>query len=194
MATNRHWLQLPTVPAPSPHNQHAAVTYEVSATYIRTMFGGNRLTQIFQTWVHVAGELPPINNVSRLMQGPVVPSLTTLHQSVACFRGVKRPYYDEEDGGSVIVYVLNPAVSVDRDVSLVCLAKAVRVPSDTCLTVQVRPSAALQSQRTALDSSVTRSIDPADAETIHGVVTRIEFISGNGETRSCRNGTRSGIT
>jgi hypothetical protein len=104
-----------------------------------------------------------------------------LKQSVACFRGVKRPYDDDEDGGSVIIYVLNPTVSLDRDVNLVCLAKAVRVPSDTCLTVQVRPTAALQTLQSALDTPVTRSIDTADAATVHGVVTRLEFISGNGE-------------
>jgi hypothetical protein len=182
MTSNRNWLQPPSVVAPSPHDKSKTVRYAISESYIRTLLSGNRLTQIFQVWAHVVGELPPINNVSRLGRGTVRPSLTTMAQSVACFRGVKRPYDDEEEGDSVLVYVLNPPVSIDRDVSLVCLAKAVRVPSDTCLTVQVKPTAALHPAPAALNSDVTRSFDDAGAEAIHGELTRLEFISGNGET------------
>ncbi len=182
MTSNRNWLQPPSVLAPSPYDRTKTVRYVISETYIQTLFGGNRLTQIFQVWAHVIGELPPINNVSRLLRGPVVPSLTTMAQSKACFRGVMRPYDEEEEGDSVLVYVLNPPVSIDRDVSLVCLAKAVRVPSNTCLTVQVRPTVALQPEETALNSDVTRSVGHAGEETIHGVVTRLEFISGDGGT------------
>jgi hypothetical protein len=183
MESNRFWLQPPEVVAPSPDDQTKTVGLEISPTYIRTLFVGKRLTQIFWIWAHVVGELPPINNVSRLNFGPVTPTLTTLRQSVACFRGVRRPYDDEEGGESVLVYVLNPMVSLDHEVSLVCLAKAVRVPSETCLTVQVKPTSALQVPKTALNSDVTRrSSGNADAETIHGVVTGLEFISGNGET------------
>jgi len=56
------------------------------------------------------------------------------------------------------------------------------VPSNSCLTVQIKPKAALQARTTALDGDVTRSFDAGDAEIIHGVVTRLEFVSGNGET------------
>lgn len=181
MTANRYWLQLPLVQAPSPTDRNETITYHVSETYIRTLLTGKRLTQIYWAWTHVAGELPPINNVSRLNRGPVVPSLTTLAQSVACFRGVKRPYVDDEDGDSVIVYVLNPTVSIAHDVNMVCLARAVQLASNTCLTVQVRPSAALQPQAVALNSIVTRSIDSGDDKAVHGVITRLEFIPGNGE-------------
>lgn len=181
MATNRHWLQLPHAKAPSPEDRKKIVTYAISEDLVQRLFAANRLTMIFQLWAHVVGELPPIHNVSRLLHGEVTPSLTTLAQSVACFRGVNRPYDDEEEGESVLVYVLNPTVSVDRDVNLVCLAKAVKVPSGTCLTVQVKPTKPLQSDESSVEKGVTRSFDSEDVKIIRGVVTRLEFVSGNGE-------------
>ena len=179
---DKYWLQPPLVAAPNPWDRSKTVAYEVSPTYVRTLFAGNRLTQIYWLWTHVVGQLPPIPNISWLHSRPVVPSLTTLADSVACFRGVQRPYDDEETGDSVLLYVLNPAVSIARDVNLVCLAKAARVPSNTCLTVQVRPSVALQSQKSALNGGVTRSFDTVEPEAVHGVVTRLELISGDGGT------------
>lgn len=182
MTSNRHWLELPIVQAPSPDDRDKLINFAVSDDYVDTLVGASRLTPIFQLWTHTVGELPPINNVSRLRQGAVIPTLTTLEQSVACFRGVKRPYDDEQNGESVLVYVLNPMVTVARDVSLVCLAKAVIVPSNSCLTVQVKPTAALQVQSAPLNSDVTRSFGSVDAEIIHGVITRVEFVPGDGET------------
>jgi hypothetical protein len=182
MASNRHWLHPPTVKAPSPYNRSEVITFAISDIYLKTLFGGKRVTPIYQIWTHVVGELPPINNVSRLLNVDVVPTLTTLQHSIACFRGVQRPYDDEEDGGSVLVYVLNPKVSIARDVNMACLAKAVRVPAETCLTVQVKPTAALQPPKMALNSDVTRYFDTEDEETVHGVVTRLEFIPGTGDS------------
>lgn len=179
---NQHWLKPPLVLAPSPNDRGKLVRFEISNTFLRTLVTSRRITPIFWVWAHVIGELPPINNVSRLLQVDVVPSLTTLEQSIACFRGVKRPYDDEEEGESILVYVLNPTVSLDRDVNLVCPAKAVKVPSNTCLTVQVKPTTALHKSLSALNSEPTRFFDlTEDAETIHGVVTRLEFISGTGD-------------
>lgn len=180
MAQNRYWLRPPCVNAPDPEDRTKTVTYEVSELFTYTLAAASRLSPIFQMWAHVVGELPPINNVSRLARGEVIPTLTTLADSVACFRGVKRPYDDEEDGNSVLVYVLNPAVTLDRDISLVCLAKAVKVPLDTCLTVQVKPKKPLLSAESSLNNAVTQAAGTEDK--IHGVVTRLEFVSGNGES------------
>lgn len=179
--TNQHWLKPPTVLAPSPHDRGKLVRFEISPTMVRTFVTARRVSPIYWIWAHVVGELPPINNVSRLRQVDVVPSLMTLEQSIACFQGVGRPYDDEKEGESVLVYVLNPAVSMDLDPNLVCPAKAVKVPSNTCLTVQVKPTEALQNSESTLNSDVTRSFDAEDDRTIRGVVTRLEFIPGTGD-------------
>jgi hypothetical protein len=179
---DKYWLRPPLVLAPSPHDRAKLITLEISQVFLRTNVTAKRISPVYWVWAHVVGELPPINNVSRFSQVAVVPTLMTLEQSIACFQGVGRPYDDEEHGESILVYVLNPAVSLDRDTNLVCPAKAVRVPSNTCLTVQVKPTDALQNSRTALNSAtVTRNFDTEDVETIHGVVTRLEFIPGTGD-------------
>jgi hypothetical protein len=185
MAQDKYWLRPPAVQAPAPDDRTKLVTYKISEHLTYTLAAASRLSPIFQLWAHVVGELPPINNVSRLSHGEVIPTLTKLTQSVACFKGVKRPYDDELDGASVVVYVLNPTVTLDREVSLVCLAKAVTVPADTCLTVQVKlPQAALQPSGTSLNTGVTRSSKPdvgvTEDNLIHGVVTRLEFVEGDG--------------
>jgi hypothetical protein len=84
--------------------------------------------------------------------------------SVACFSGLQRPHDDERDGASVLVYVLNPKVSLEYSPSLVCLAQAVPVPSNCVLTVQVRPNFPLQQGE----------------DGVNGLVTRLEFVVNDG--------------
>lgn len=165
MTPKKHWLRPPKVSAPSGADRNRAVNYKVSEHYLDCLGAVFRQTPVFQTWVHVIGELPPINNISRVMRGGTGPTLTTLHDSVACFRGVNRPYDDEALGESVLVYVINPRVSLDYVADLVCAAKTVQVPGNTCLTVQVKPF------KTPLQQ---------DGLLVEGVVTRLEFVTGTG--------------
>jgi hypothetical protein len=160
----KHWLNLPVVRAPSATNRTKIVQYAISEQFIGRNSTVVRLSPIFQVWTHVIGELPPINNIQRVTRGTLTPTLTTLADSVALFRGVRRPYDDEEQGESVLVYVLNPEVTIAHETDLACLAKASLVPTDTCLTVQVKPKS-LQIQ----------------GESVEGLVTRLEFVSGGRE-------------
>src|SRR4051794_35729205 len=160
----RHWLRPPPVNAPGADDRSTSAVYTVAEDYMYTLRSVHRLSPIFQMWAHVVGEPPPINNISRIDRLPVKPSLTTLDDSVACFRGVKRPYTDEEEGSSILIYVLNPTVTLVRDTNMVCLAKAAKL-GDVALTVQVRPlkEADLQPDRNPLHQ---------------GVITRLEFVPG----------------
>jgi hypothetical protein len=160
-----HWLRPPVVRAPSAENQTQIVSYAISEQFMGRNSSVVRLSPIFQMWVHVVGKLPPINNVRRVFRGTVVPDVTTLADSVALFRGVRRPYDDEEQGESVLVYVLNPTATIAYEVDPACLAKASLVPPNTCLTVQVKPAKSLQ----------------VHGESVQGVVTRLEFVSGSRE-------------
>lgn len=163
----KHWMRPPLVSAPSADDRSVSVAYAVSEDYLLTLRNVSRLSEIFQVWAHVVGEPPPINNISRIALSAVKPTLTTLADSVACFRGVKRPYTDEANGGSVLVYVLNPTVTLERDVNMVCLARAARVPASAALTVQVVP--------------VKHSgVNPAQELPYQGIITRLEFVVGEG--------------
>lgn len=86
----------------------------------------------------------------------------------ACFQGVNRPYDTESDGGSVLVYVLQPKISIAYKASMACVARSVTVPEDTVLTVQIRPSSTLQKSQPGID----------------GIVTRLEFVSSEGKANA----------
>jgi hypothetical protein len=92
------------------------------------------------------------------------PTVSTLNDSVACFRGVKRPCDGEKNGDSVLVYVLNPKVSVAYEPNMACLAKAVRLAANVVATVQVKLTRPLQN----------------GGKNVCGIVTRIEFVLGDG--------------
>ena len=150
------WLTLPLVSAPDPDDRTKTIRMEVAPSYIDTNFRIRRLTPIFQLWAHVVGQLPPINNISSLLRGPVTPTLTTLVDAVAAFRGVRRPYDGEQNGDSVVVYVLRPAVSIQHHPSMVCAARAVKVGAETILTVQACPMQALQASGGPVKYRITR--------------------------------------
>lgn len=157
------WLNPPHVMAPDPEDHAKLITLEISRTWIETLFFNRRRSPIFQVWAHVVGKLPPINNISRLAEASLSPSLITLSDSISCFRGVRRPHGSEEQGRSVIVYVLRPEVTIAYEPSMLCVATAFRVPVNTLLTIHVCPADSLQ------DSALS----------IKGNVTRLEFVSGD---------------
>jgi hypothetical protein len=154
------WLQFPPVVAPSA-DRGAEVFYEISEDFLGGHAGIGRRTPIFQAWAHLVGDLPPINNVARLARGPLPPTLCTLKDAVACFQGLQRPHDKEKNGESVLIYVLNPLVTVIFYPDLACLARAQKVPVGVVLTVQVRPHPPLLASQSQLN----------------GLVTRLEFVS-----------------
>jgi hypothetical protein len=162
MNNTPHWLSPPNVDAPSPDDPGANIRLGMSESYIKRHAETMRVSPVYWLWVHAVGELPPINNVSRVMKGLAPPTLTKLGQSVACFRGVNRPYDDDENGHSVVVYVLNPTVTIEFEKDMACMAKAMKVPVNTALTVQARLRKSLQAQ----------------GETVDGIITRVEFVVG----------------
>jgi hypothetical protein len=150
------WLRPPLVSAPNPDDRTKVISMEIAPGYIETNHRIRRLTPIFQLWAHVAGQLPPINNIQSLQRSRVRPTLTTLENAIAAFRGVRRPYDGEQNGESVVVYVLRPDVSIQSHASMVCMARAVKVPPETLLTVQACPVQPLQGAPLSVKYRVTR--------------------------------------
>jgi hypothetical protein len=156
------WLLLPDVTAPG-MDRRAKATYRVSPEFVKKSATINRATPVMQLWAHVAGQLPPINNISRLAATAPNPTLTTLHDSVALYQGLKRPHDNEHDGDSVLIYVVNPKLTVAYQADIVCVARAVTLPKNTVLTVQVRHQHPLLKGESQLN----------------GVITRLEFVSSD---------------
>jgi hypothetical protein len=163
MEPMENWLSLPDVTAPSGLSRKALHRYRISPEFVERNASINRNTPILQLWAHIVGCLPPINNISRLAGATPTPTLCTLAKSVGCFQGLKRPHDEEHDGDSVMIYVLNPLVTIAYHADMVCLAKAVTVPKNTVLTVQVRPKHPLLT----------------DESQLNGVLTRLEFVSSD---------------
>lgn len=155
-----NWLAFPNIGAPSPQDPNRHLNYAVSDTFIERNASNHRNTPILQMWTHVLGQLPPINNISKVSNSGLVPTLQTLNDAVACFEGINRPHDNENNGQSVLVYILTPTVSIQFEPNMVCQARSIEVPPMTVLTVQVRPAASLQ----AVDQG------------INGIVTRLEFV------------------
>jgi hypothetical protein len=158
-----HWLEYPTTTAPNPDKSKDNLTLRLSPELVSQHFAGRRLTPLFQAWCPLFGELPPINNIGKVAKAVPPPTLTTLHDAVACFGGIQRPHDKEQNGDSVLVYVLNPPVSIEFSPSLVCMAQPVQVPVNSVLTVQVRPNFPLQQGR----------------DGVEGLITKIEYVFGD---------------
>ena len=70
---DRHWLRPPVVLAPGPYDRGKLVRFGISRSMFMTLVTARRVSPIYWAWAHVVGELPPINNISRLLQVDVVP-------------------------------------------------------------------------------------------------------------------------
>jgi hypothetical protein len=106
-----NWLSFPDVSAPSGLNRKIMYRYRVSLEFVERNASISRNTPILQIWAHIVGQLPPINNISRLAGATPTPTLSTLAKAVGCFQGLKRPHDDEHDGDSVLIYVLIPSLT-----------------------------------------------------------------------------------
>lgn len=151
-----HWLEFPIVSAPDPLRRQDTVYYEISEEFVATNARLRRRTPIFHLWAHVVGRLPPINNAHVILADPAVPTICTLHNSVACFQGVKRPLDMDDDGNLMRAYILNPKVTIEYDPGLACVARTVQVPEQVVAMVLVKPVLPLQKQTKSVTGQVTR--------------------------------------
>jgi hypothetical protein len=79
-----------------------------------------------------------------------------LHDSVACFQGVKRPVDTDDDGTLMRAYILNPKVSIEYDPGLACVARTAQIPSRIVAMVLVKPVLSLQKHGKSVTGQVTR--------------------------------------
>lgn len=158
------WNEFEPFEAPG-RDRSARVRLTISQEYVDTLVEVRRLTPLFWLSSHVFGRLPEINLIRLVENAQPTTQLTTLDDAYALFEGIKRPHDDENNGESVLVYVLRPSVSIEFAASMGCQAQAALPPENAVLTVLVRTNKPLQDE---------------DGE-IHGVVTRIEWVISEGK-------------
>ncbi|MCJ2120640.1 hypothetical protein MKK65_29475 [Methylobacterium sp. J-001] len=163
--SNSHRRDPPVIEAPCPEDRERVLRFGFSADITGHGRANWRQTPLFMAWAHLVGRVPPINNASYATRGGLEPTYSTLKAAKACFRGLKRPHNNEDDGSSVLVYVLKPAATLQYDSSsaMVCPMSVLLMPSAAVLTVQVRLAASLQEPVNGIDGIVTR-IEPVAGE------------------------------
>jgi hypothetical protein len=160
------WLDLPNIAIADPTSPTRTVQVRVAGSPLHEFYVGNRKTPIWQAWVHLAGTVPPINNAKFVYTDHPGCDFGDLKRPVAIFRGVKRPWLDEEDGRSVLAYVLNPTHTMFNELNMVCVAQGAKAPEDTVLVVLVRPyDAACKAPESGLFGAITKwEFVPSDCD------------------------------
>lgn len=156
-----HWSKPPLIEARSGERSEEKLLLGTSDDLTGWRNSNFRSTPIFMLWAHCVGQLPPINLISMLAESNPTPTLTKLLDAHACFRGVNRPHLLENDGESVLVYVLKPEVTIEYKADMACVARAIKPTKPFVLTIQVVLVPALQ--------------NPPDG--VAGVITRIEPVA-----------------
>lgn len=149
------WNDFEIFTAPG-RDKNIRMRFIISKEFIDTHTEINKLTPLFQTTAHLYGRLPNINLISRVEDADPTPTLMTLDDASACYEGIKRPLDDENNGSSVLIYILKPDVTIERSASMTCMARAAIPPNNSVLTVLVRTNQGLQDDCGDIDGCVTR--------------------------------------
>jgi hypothetical protein len=160
------WAKFPNIDARNPNDRDKNIRLQISGGFIIGNLRKNLRTPIFQSWAHLVGVLPPVPNVAFLKERGVSPTLTTLLDAHACFRGVSRPHGSELDGGSVYTYLIKVGITLRfDDTPPVSMPAIQRLEADLGLAVYVKADEGLQS----------------NGESVWGTALRIELIETSPE-------------
>jgi len=142
----------PLVPSPSPEDPTKTSIFGVSPSFLHSHAGLScvelRSSKCGPTsWENCLR----LTIVSRLTESGLAPSLTTLNDSVACFRGVKRPYDEEDDGRSILIYVLEPEASIVFEPDMASVGEDCQSSGQYGADRTVKPTKSLQISATNVD-------------------------------------------
>jgi hypothetical protein len=158
------WRNPPLVTASSHEDKIKKVQYSISADLTGTKRLNWKRTPLYWVWVHLLGKLPPFTNAGIIQRDGVSPTFSTLLDATACFQGVERPHNTEDNGNSVLVYVLKPSATVEYAVRMGAPIRAIELPTTHVLTVQVCLTTSLHTDGSAISGIVTR-FEPVVADT-----------------------------
>lgn len=137
--------EFPLIDVVCPEGSGKTVALQIAQSTIQKLIQAGRKTEIFQAWVHLVGEMPPVNN-AELVRRTEFPEahFGNLSEAHACFRGVRRRYDHDDNGSEVFVYVIRTGHTVRWKPDMRSFAAYYPAPSNVLLTVQVKPRTALQ--------------------------------------------------
>jgi hypothetical protein len=159
------WYCPPNIDAPHYNGREQRLCLGVSDDITGKRTPHCRKTPLFMVWAHAIGRLPPIHAISHLAESAPTPTLTTLDDATACFRGIHRPHLREDNGDNVITYILKPEVSIEFAASMACLARAVSPPTPFVITMQVVLNECLQVSHDNVAGIITR-VEPIGCDLV----------------------------
>jgi hypothetical protein len=132
------WLQFPdSMLAPSPQDRTKLCKLKIAQNDVRKLARAGRRQAAFELWSIVLGQIPPVPGVER-RNTPHPDDLTSLRDAHACFRGIKRPLAEDDNGDHVFAYILRPHFLYEYDPSMVSVASKVPVPRNVVFVTYVR--------------------------------------------------------
>jgi hypothetical protein len=139
------WLQFPkTIAARSPLDRAQVCTFRVAETDLRKAVRAGRRQPIMEFWSVVVGSPPPIPGVDHRNR-ETLGDLASLKDAYACFRGIRRPVAEDDDGENVLAYVVHPSFFYEFDANMTSPALKVPVPRGLVFVVYVRLDGAYNS-------------------------------------------------
>lgn len=102
------WLAFPqTVRARSPFDRSKVVELRVARGDLLKAAGLRRRQPAYEFWSMILGTVPPVPGADRFAPEGAT-GLIALQDAHACFRGVRRPCAEDDDGDQMVAYVLKP--------------------------------------------------------------------------------------
>lgn len=120
------------VNAPSPDSSGGFVELLVNRSRIQDIAETGRNNDIFALFYNVCGVVPPVNNIGYHENNSFKDDWGGLRHSHVIFRGLKRPFHEQNHDSNVYIYVTCPRF-VYRFVTdnMVCPAKRVDSPPNS---------------------------------------------------------------
>jgi hypothetical protein len=137
------WLDFPaTIGAPSPFDKTCLCSFRIGREDTLKAARAGRRQPAFQLWSVVIGKAPPVPNVTWHKNFPSDAGLTRLGEAHACFKGLQRPLAEDDDGSSVLAYILKPrfyyAFDSGYDGAMVCVARKLVAADDLVFAAYIR--------------------------------------------------------
>jgi len=153
---NPRWLDLPKIiRARSPFDPNRQCLYRIAREDCVKAARARRRQPVFEFWSILNGEPPPVPNVERYGRASAVMGLVRLTAAHACFRGIRRPFAEDDSGANILAYVLKPTQFYRYEPNLACVAQKQNVPEDVVFVAYVRMDEPCEGERIDIKGVLT---------------------------------------
>lgn len=132
------WLDIPqTIIGLSTETKSRPMTYRIAVDSVRKALEMGHRQPLLDLWSLVLGKIPPVNCAETKWR-EYQSALNPMGSAHACFRGIKRPVGDDDNGYDVYAFVTKPQATFKYVPSLSCVIEPVQIPDDLVGVIYVR--------------------------------------------------------